>query len=249
MNTARAFPTHLDFTHHDSGRAGEQPRVDYALLAIVSVLLHVCAWLWFQQPRERPVPMVPPRVVQLTLVKPAPPPVVEPPIPISEPPPLVEPLPSPPKQMPEPKPKPKPKPTPKPKPKPVTPPPLPPKVAPAVASPPIVAAPAPVAAPPAPIPEPVVVPANTRATSRRNPKPDYPTLAKRRGWEGKVLLEVEVLSDGKPGELRVSSSSGREVLDNAALKAVERWLFEPARRGDVPITSTMTLSVVFKLEK
>lgn len=74
-------------------------------------------------------------------------------------------------------------------------------------------------------------------------------LAKRRGWEGKVLLEVEVLRDGKPGTIRVAQSSGREVLDNAALKAVRRWLFEPARRGDEPITSTMTLSIVFKLEQ
>lgn len=74
-------------------------------------------------------------------------------------------------------------------------------------------------------------------------------LAKRRGWEGKVLLKVEVLRDGTPGAIEVERSSGREVLDNAALKTVRRWLFEPARRGDEAITSFMTLSIVFKLEK
>lgn len=249
MNTALTFPA----SQSHAARAEDPLRVDYALLALVSVLLHVCGWLWFQQPREQPVPVVPPRVVQLMLVSPAPPPVpppaiVQPPPPVTEPPPPVIEAQAP---LPEPVPKPKPKPRPKPKPakaKPKPPaPPTPIEIAPVNPAPPVATAPATVA-PPAPVTEPVVEPASTRATSRRNPKPDYPTLAKRRGWEGKVLLEVEVLSDGMPGELRVSSSSGREVLDNAALEAVKRWMFEPARRADVPITSTLTLSIVFKLE-
>ena len=219
----------------------EKSRVDYPLLALVSVLLHLCAWLWYQQPRERPVPVVPPRVLQLTLIRPAPLPAVQPPRPVIEPPPVVEP---PPKPLPKPPPQPKPRPTPPLKPKPVES--AVPLVTPPVSPPPTATASAPVATSAA---EPAVVPASTRATSRRNPKPDYPTLAKRRGWEGQVLLEVEVLSDGTPGKIQVSRSSGRDVLDNAALKAVKRWLFEPARRGDSSIASTLTLSIVFKLEQ
>ena len=226
----------------DGARAGEQPRVDYLFLAIVSVLLHVCAWLWFQQPRERPAAAARPRVVQITFVRP-PPTVVASPMPVVETPPIVEAPPLRPKPVARPKPKPKPQL----KPKPLTPPPV--EVASALPASPIAAAPAPVAAPPAPVAPLVVVPANTRATSRRNPKPDYPTLAKRRGWEGTVLLEVEVLLDGTPGKIEVSRSSGRAVLDNAALRAIKHWLFEPARRGDSLITSTLTLSIVFKLEK
>lgn len=95
----------------------------------------------------------------------------------------------------------------------------------------------------------MVIPASTRATSRRNPKPEYPSLARRRGWEGRVLLAVEVLTSGKPGAITVVTSSGHKALDNAALKTVERWLFEPARRDDVPVSSTMNLSIVFKLEE
>ena len=225
----------------DGARAGDQPRVDYLFLAIVSVLLHVCAWLWFQQPRERPALAARPRVVQITFVRP-PPTVVVAPMSVVEAPPIVEAPPLRPKPVPRPKPKPKPQL----KPKPLTPPP-PAEVASALPASPA-AVPAPVAAPPAPVAA-LAVPANTRATSRRNPKPEYPTLAKRRGWEGAVLLEVEVLSDGAPGKIEVARSSGRAVLDNAALRAVKHWLFEPARRGASPITSTLTLSIVFKLEK
>jgi len=47
----------------------------------------------------------------------------------------------------------------------------------------------------------------------------------------------------------VSTSSGREVLDAAAIDAVKQWLFEPAQQVGRAIKSTMTLSIVFKLEE
>jgi periplasmic protein TonB len=237
--------TTLAFTSTSPGLAPsrEKSAVDYLLLALVSVLLHFCVWLWFQQPRERPTPVTPPRVLQLSLQRLAPLPVVPPPpLPVIEPPPVVT-------ATPPPKPKLKPRPTPKPAPKPKPPPPLAPPAPAPVVPPPAVTTPASAAALTVPAPEPVIVPASTRATSRRNPKPDYPTLAKRRGWQGKVLLEVEVLSDGTPGKIQVAASSGREVLDNAAIKAVKRWLFEPARRDNTPISTTLNLSIVFKLEQ
>jgi protein TonB len=34
------------------------------------------------------------------------------------------------------------------------------------------------------------------------PAPEYPQMAQRRGWEGTVLLRVEVLPSGKPGRSR-----------------------------------------------
>ncbi len=240
--------TILAFTSASLGPAptGEKLAVDYLLLALVSVLLHLCAWLWYQQPRERPVPVAPPRVLQLSLQRPAPvPEVPPPPLPVIEPPPAVA---APPVPKPTPKPKPKPTLKPAPKLKPAQPPLTPPVAVPLVPA-PTVTTPDPAAVLKVPSAEPVIVPASTRATSRRNPKPDYPTLAKRRGWQGKVLLEVEVLSDGTPGKIQVAASSGREVLDNAAVKAVKRWLFEPARRGDTPVSTTLNLSIVFKLEQ
>ncbi len=229
------------------GPTREKSPVDYSLLAVVSMLLHLCAWLWFQQPREQPALVVPPRVLQLTLISASPPPVVQPPLRrVIEPPPVVAALP-PPKPIAKPRTPPKPRPQPQTTPRRVEPSPAPLAALP-VPPVPAVTVPAP-AMPAMPAAEPVVTPASTRATSRRNPKPAYPTLAKRRGWQGNVLLAVEVLQDGTPGEIQVSKSSGRAVLDNAAIKAVKRWLFEPARRGDMPIRTTMNLSIVFKLEQ
>jgi protein TonB len=93
-----------------------------------------------------------------------------------------------------------------------------------------------------------LVPAHTRATSKRNPKPEYPSIARRRGWEGKVLLRIDVGADGLPGKVEIAESSGREVLDQSALRTVRRWTFTPAMRGDEPVASTLTLSIVFKLD-
>ncbi|RMD68336.1 MAG: energy transducer TonB, partial [Gammaproteobacteria bacterium] len=81
-----------------------------------------------------------------------------------------------------------------------------------------------------------------------NPKPRYPRLARRRGLEGEVLLEVKVGSAGLPLRVRVVRSSGHPVLDRAALEAVSRWRFAPARRGGIPVTATTRIPVRFRLE-
>jgi TonB family protein len=57
--------------------------------------------------------------------------------------------------------------------------------------------------------------------------PDYPRLARRRGWEGSVFLDLRVAADGTVSEATVATSSGHTVLDDAALAAVRTWLFVP----------------------
>lgn len=59
------------------------------------------------------------------------------------------------------------------------------------------------------------------------PDPEYPEIAQERGWEGKVLLKVHVLADGKPGSVSVAKSSGFKVLDDEALRAAKRAIFKP----------------------
>ncbi|MDT8334426.1 MAG: energy transducer TonB, partial [Desulfurivibrionaceae bacterium] len=70
-----------------------------------------------------------------------------------------------------------------------------------------------------------------RPLYRKNPPPEYPSLARRRHLQGTVVLEVSVSAEGAVEELRVEESSGHKVLDRAALRAVGDWLFEPGRRG------------------
>jgi protein TonB len=151
---------------------------------------------------------------------------------------------------------------PKPLPK-VEPPPPPPKIRPK-APPPIqtaavVPSDAPVAAPvetvaavapaePAPAPPEPVKPAFGGIGYKNNPPPDYPTIAVRQGWQGTVLLRVRVLQTGAVESVEVVRSSGKKVLDDAAIHTVERWVFAPSTRGNAPIDGFATVPIEFKLD-
>lgn len=83
---------------------------------------------------------------------------------------------------------------------------------------------------------------------RENPPPLYPDLARRRGYEGVVLLEVLVTEEGGVSELRVARSSGHTLLDRAAEQAVREWRFEPGQRGDRPVAMRVRIPVRFRLQ-
>ncbi|MDX1498233.1 MAG: TonB family protein [Salinisphaeraceae bacterium] len=176
----------------------------------------------------------------IKLVKLAPPPAPEPdPAPVAKPEPLKPPPPPPPpKQASKPKPKPAPviKPAPLPKPKPVAKKPTPKPVAkPRLPepAPPVEtvakAEPQPVTPAPAP-PQPVYQPVNVQAAYLNNPQPAYPRIAARRGWEGKLMLSLDLDKNGNPTRVEVIESSGHRVLDKAAQAAIKRWRFQPATK-------------------
>jgi len=80
-----------------------------------------------------------------------------------------------------------------------------------------------------------------------NPKPVYPMEAREKGCEGEVLLRVEVLSNGRVGQIEVKKSSGYEILDQSALTTVKRWRFIPAKKGEVPIPFWVNIPIKFQL--
>lgn len=80
-----------------------------------------------------------------------------------------------------------------------------------------------------------------------NPKPKYPTIAKRYGYEGLVILNVHVLENGRVGKIELRKSSGYEILDNSALKAVKEWIFVPGQRNGKPASSWVVVPVRFNL--
>lgn len=82
-----------------------------------------------------------------------------------------------------------------------------------------------------------------------NPRPRYPTRAVDRGWQGRVILDVEVLPSGKAGTVRIAMSSGYGVLDRSARDTVRKWRFKAARRAGIPHRSKVRVPVQFKLEK
>lgn len=81
----------------------------------------------------------------------------------------------------------------------------------------------------------------------RNPPPPYPAAALRRRWTGEVWLRVRVTADGDVARARVARSSGYRVLDDAALRAVRDWRFQPARRAGCKVACEVRVPVRFRL--
>jgi len=81
-----------------------------------------------------------------------------------------------------------------------------------------------------------------------NPPPEYPEVARRRGWAGIVQFEVQVLKSGRVGRLDILASSGYKSLDRAARKSVSRWIFKPATSFGVPIESRVVVPINFVLD-
>lgn len=88
-----------------------------------------------------------------------------------------------------------------------------------------------------------------KAAYLNNPRPAYPMAARRMGWEGRVVLNVEVLAEGSCGDASVYQSSGHEVLDNAALRTVKGWRFVPASRAGRPTTQWFKVPIQFSLKE
>lgn len=99
-------------------------------------------------------------------------------------------------------------------------------------------------------PSPVVLDAEPdyRADYLNNPRPPYPMVARRMGYHGKVVLDVEVLAEGKAGDVKLHQSCGYDILDNAAVQTVKTWRFTPARRFGQAVTQRFLVPIKFSLE-
>ena len=106
----------------------------------------------------------------------------------------------------------------------------------------------PVEVPKAPEPEPVIEPPRFGAAYLHNPPPDYPSSSRRLGEEGRVLLKVLVSSKGDADTVQLEDSSGFERLDTAAIQAVKKWRFIPAKRNNQSISGYVLVPVKFSLE-
>lgn len=96
-------------------------------------------------------------------------------------------------------------------------------------------------------PAPVVAP-SFNAAYLQNPPPAYPLMSRRRGEKGTVMLRVYVSAQGEAESVQVRTSSGYASLDTAALEAVRRWRFVPARQGTQPVAAFVIVPIVFSLE-
>jgi protein TonB len=83
---------------------------------------------------------------------------------------------------------------------------------------------------------------------RSNPSPRYPRIARMRGYQGNVLLDVLVNKNGKVHDLRIFKSSGYPLLDKAATSTVKNWLFEPGMIGDEKVDMWVRVPIRFELK-
>ena len=91
--------------------------------------------------------------------------------------------------------------------------------------------------------------ARTPVRYARVVKPKYPRKARTAGWEGTTVLKVRVDRGGRPGLVTVDRTSGFELLDRAAMRAMRRWEFHPARNGDRTVASWVKVPVSFQLKE
>jgi TonB family protein len=77
-------------------------------------------------------------------------------------------------------------------------------------------------------------------------KPAYPDFAREVGAEGRVVLKVLVLENGRVGAIQVMESS-HPVLTGNAVDAVEKCLFSPATLEGKPVKATVVMPFVFNI--
>jgi protein TonB len=80
-------------------------------------------------------------------------------------------------------------------------------------------------------------------------EPTYPSAARQAAQQGTVVLKVQILETGRPGEISIVRSSGSPLLDAAAVDAVEQWRFIPAkdRSSGRAVVCYSTLPISFRL--
>jgi len=80
------------------------------------------------------------------------------------------------------------------------------------------------------------------------PRLEYPRLARRRGWEGTVKVQVALGPSGLVDEARVLESSGHPVLDRAALDGM-RGLNLPSvsKRLSTGVLTRVVVPVEYRL--
>ncbi len=81
-----------------------------------------------------------------------------------------------------------------------------------------------------------------------NRPPAYPSLARKRGWQGKVLLEVDVQIDGMVKSIQINKSSSYKLLDREALDAVSKWRFSPGLKFGEPVPMKVIVPIHFLLQ-
>jgi TonB family protein len=78
--------------------------------------------------------------------------------------------------------------------------------------------------------------------------PKYPRAAERRNLSGWVDVVFTVKADGTTGDIAVRGAEPGDIFTNAALRAVEKWEFEPIVEGGQVVERQAGVRMMFALE-
>jgi protein TonB len=87
------------------------------------------------------------------------------------------------------------------------------------------------------------------AAGLNNKAPVYPMLSRKRKEQGTVWMLLLVSKEGLVTQLKLKKTSGFDRLDQAALQAVKKWKFQPARKEGQPIDYWYELPLKFSLQQ
>lgn len=90
--------------------------------------------------------------------------------------------------------------------------------------------------------------AQYKTGSINNPHPPYPMLARKKGWQGSLTLEVYVNKLGIVEEVEINKSSGHSILDNTSKKTIKEWKFRPAVKNGVTTGDKLYIPIRFVLD-
>src|SRR5688572_21135972 len=80
--------------------------------------------------------------------------------------------------------------------------------------------------------------------------PDYPPRALGRGLEGWVQVQFTITASGAVENAMVVDAEPKDVFDDAALKAIARWRYNPKVENGVPVDRVgVQARILFQLEQ
>ncbi|MBN4060332.1 energy transducer TonB [Planctomycetaceae bacterium AH-315-I19] len=79
------------------------------------------------------------------------------------------------------------------------------------------------------------------------PQPVYPRRSIRLEHEGTAIIEITVRANGTGRHVRLRTSSGHKLLDNAAIEAAQSGTFRAALQNGQPIEAVLVVPFEFKL--
>ncbi len=79
--------------------------------------------------------------------------------------------------------------------------------------------------------------------------PKYPMASRRKGEQGRVILDVLVSKEGKATSVNIISTSGYKELDAAAKEAVMAAKFNPGERNGKAVEASARMTILFQLNQ